>query len=223
MDLGDLRVLTRTYLDENASVVDKFWTDSEVTTAINTGVKRTHNKIKNTGRWHFTSRATFSTAVGVEYYALPANLKDLKIVSFEDSVGVEHWLRRDAGPNMFAWNVAGVGLLSTNTNDVAPFSYWVVGSTIRILPVPQLIRTIRLYYEARIVDLVSESDAPSFDEDYHDMAAKWAAMELMVKNQDDPRGVAALLAAREEDLTRDMLRRLPEPYTATTAFLQGFR
>jgi hypothetical protein len=225
MDLADLRVLTRTYLDEDAATVDKFWSDAQVDTAINVGVRRTHNRIKNVSRWHFTTRATCVTESGIEYYELPANLKDLKIVSYEDEMAKEKYLIRDTGPNMFDWQhtgvitPAGTGIMSSY-----PQAYWIVGSTIRIVPVPQAVWTLRMYYEARITDLTSGPDTPAFDEDYHDMAAKWAALELMPKNQDNEVGkmVAALLQDRDRELVQDVLHRLPEPYTRTVAYLQGW-
>jgi hypothetical protein len=225
MDLADLRNLTRTYIDESSSTVDKFWSDAQVDTAVNIGVRRTHNRIKLVSRWHFTTRATFVTESGVEYYTLPANLKDLKIVSYEDENAKEKFIPRDPGPNMFNWKQTGVITpAGTNISDSYPQAYWIVGATIRMIPVPQSIRTIRLYYEARITDLTDASDVPAFDEDYHDMAAKWAALELMPKNQDesDPKLVSALLADRDKELIQDVLHRLPEPYTQTVAYLQGW-
>ena len=223
MNLGELKTLTRTYIDEDATVTDKFWSDAEVTTAVNIGVRRTHNRIKNVSRWHFTTRLTFTTTAGVEYYNLPANLKDLKMVSFENANAKEMFLGRDPGPNMFAHQSTGVPTpATTGQSSIAPQSYWMVGPTMRILPVPQQAWTIRLYYEARISALQDDSSVPTFDEDYHDMAAKWAALELMPKNQDEMKSVATLLSDRDEDLVQDVLHRLPAPYTKTQTYLQGW-
>ena len=207
MNLGELKTLTRTYINEPDPAVNKFWSDSDVVTAINVGVKKVHSKIKSLSRWHFTTRATFQTSPGVEYYTLPANLKDLKLVSYEDLDGVERGVSRGEGPNMFQW--------------ASPLSYWVVGHTIRIFPLLQSATTIRVYYEARITNLVNDEDTPTFEEDYHDVAAKWAAIELRVKNSDDPDDVYAMLKEREQDMVLDLFHRLPEPYTQTVSYLQG--
>lgn len=223
MNLGDLKGMVRTYLNEPASVTDKFWTDAEIVQFINVGVRVVHNKIKTVSRGHFTTRATFSTVSGTEYYGLPANLKDLKMLTYQAADGSEKYIHRHEGPNPFVW---AQGLrVGTTTNlsgsQDGPSAYWVVGNQLRILPIPGSAMTLRMYYEARITSLVNESDVPSFDEDYHDLAAKWAAIELKPKNQDGTEELASTFEKRESDMVQDLFHRLPSPYSMTKAYLQG--
>lgn len=213
--------MVRTYLNEPSSTVNKFWSDTEINDMLNVGIRYAHNKIKNVSRYHFTTRATFSTVSGTEYYGLPANLKDLKILSFQNTDGKERHIPRNPGPNPFAWVYGTVGgAASISTASSGPSSYWVIGNQLRILPVPDSVMTLRLYYEARVTPLTSDSDTPAFDEDYHDIAAKWAAMELKIKNEDDLSSLSGVLEKRESDMVQDLFSRLPSPYTQTRAYLQ---
>lgn len=219
MNLSQIRSLTRTYLNEATAA---FWTDAELNDVINVGCRKVHNLIKSLNRHHYTTRATFSTVSGTEWYNLPSDLKSLRIVSREDSDGVEVRLTKAHMPDPFAW----VGTyqfdttVSSSTALYAPVQFLQLGNDIRLIPIPQSAVTMRLYYEARFVSLSADADTPTFDEDYHDMAAKWAAVEASVKNDADRKRLADMFNERKNDLIQDMQLHTPSPHTETEGYLQ---
>jgi len=190
MNLGQIRSLVREYLNEPVAAL---WTDANLNLHINTAVRKSTDMIKNLSRNHFTTRATFQTVSGQEYYQLPANCKDIKIVTIVSTDGVEIPIFHATWPNPFKWTdpAIGPGVGVFAPGDLVQ-TVWIVGASIRLVPIPGAAFTMRLYFEARVNDLTADSDVPTFDEDYHDMAAKWAAMEARVKNQQSSADIAAL-------------------------------
>lgn len=222
MNLSQLRSLTRTYLNEDAGATQPFWSDATLNDLINVGVRKVYNLILSLSRYHYTKRVTFTTTPGVEYYNLPADLKDLRLVTRVGSDGTELPMNRLYLPYPFPW-VEGHEIASTSDTAQATeaSSYMVVGGTIRINPIPTSTYTIRLYYEARLTPLVADTDTPPFDDDYHDMAAKWAAVEARVKNAEKADDLIVLYKERHQDLVQDLLHHLPSPYTEVEGYLQG--
>jgi len=218
MNLGEIRSMTREYLNEPIAA---FWSDAVLNSWINRSTRKVTVHIKNVSRYHFTTRANFQTVAGQEYYQLPANLKDLKYVSKLTTDGTELPLERAPWPNPFAWTEDPLPTsTSTSPNDV-PAGYWIVGASIRLLPIAAGATTIRLYYEARLIDLVSDEDIPTLDEDYHDMVAIWAAINARIKNSEPTNDLAGLFKERREDLLADVFHRFPMPAQQVEAYLQG--
>jgi hypothetical protein len=213
MNLGDMRGLLREYINEPSPV---FWTDAKLNDYINVGVRKCHALIKSMSRYHFTTRATFNTIAGTEYYNLPNNLKDLRLVTVLTPESVEVPMRMLYMPTPFPWAPS----FGTDIHSEPPCNYMLVGRTIRIAPVPSGVHTIRLYYEARLVDLVSDDNTPTFEEDYHDMAVKWAAIEARIKDRQQSTDLSAVFEERKNDLILDLFHRLPNPYTEVESYQQ---
>lgn len=216
MNLGELRGLVREYLNEPVAV---FWTDAALNDYVNVGVRKCHALIKSLSRYHFTTRVTFQTVSGTEYYNLPNNLKDLRLATTVTAEGTEVPLLQMYMPNPFPWapNLS----ITPDASATIPTHFMVVGKTVRLTPISQGVHTVRLYYEARLVDLVADSDVPTFEEDYHDMAAKWAAIEARIKDRQPSDDILAIFNERKNDLILDLFHRLPHPYTEVEGYLQS--
>jgi len=211
MNLAELRGLTRTYLNEPFAA---FWSDSELNRLVNIGCQKYHARIKNISRNHFTTRVTFSTVANQEYYQLPTNLKDLRLVSIVDP-DREYFIGHAYWPNPDRWAPLG-----QSCNDTWPRQYWIVGPAMRLVPTPTSILTIRLYYEARQVALASDTEVPTFDLDYHDLASKWAAVEASAKDRQRRPDIEAMLASRESDLIQDVYHRVNPPVYEAEGYLE---
>lgn len=218
MNLGEIREKVRGYLNEP---LPAFWTDAELKGHINTGMRKVHNRIKTVSRYHFTTRATFSTVAGTEYYSLPADCKDLKLVTWIDTDGRETPLGRAPWPDPTAFTPPGLLDPSVGSGFDGPTFYWIVGASIRLLPRPAAVSTIKLYYEARITDLSGDADLPSCDADYHDMIAKWAALEAGVKDNKPQEVLIGLYRSREDDMLQDVLHRVPANAQETESYIDS--
>lgn len=219
MNLGELRTDTRFYLNEASPI---FWSNAELNAAINKGCTKVFNLIKSLSRYHHTARVTFPLVVNQDYYNLPADLKDLRLVTkIAADDGTELPLDRAYMPNPFPWTQGSEIASSGDSSTSDPTGYMLVGKYIRFLPVPTSTTTIRLYYEARLVSLTADADVPAFELDYHDMASLWAAILSRPKNEEDATDLKELFKEREGDLIRDMIHHAPNPYTDTQSYLQG--
>lgn len=216
MNLGQIRTLVRVYLNEPTAA---FWSDAVLNTLINVAVPKVHNRIKSASRYHFTTRATFPTISGTEYYALPTNCKDVKLVTRLDTDGRETPLSFIPWPDPSEMTPAGFMDPSLGASYDGPLSYWIVGAAVRLLPRPAAVVTMKLYYEARLTALSADGDLPSCDADYHDMAAKWAAIEASPKNNQDISTMLKLYDKRDEDMIQDVLHRVPAPAQEVSSYL----
>lgn len=217
MNRGTMRNLVRHYLNEPIAA---FWTDATLNTLINVGVLKAHNRIKAVSRYHFTTRATFPTVVNTEYYSLPTDCKDVKLVTRLNSEGRELPLAYVPWPDPTEFTPLTMLDPTAGSGEDGPSMYWIVGASIRILPRPQSVLTMKLYYEARLSPLTDDAEVPSFDADYHDMAAKWAAIEAGIPNNNRLVELQALYEARDADLIQDVLHRVPAPSQEVASYLQ---
>jgi len=215
MNRGEIRSLVRGYLNEPFA---SFWTDAELNTYINIAIRKATDTIKNLSRHHFTTRATFSTTAGQEYYQLPATCKDVKLITVINSDGIEVPVYFATWPDPFKTTDSALGPGSTAGDLVN--TVWIVGGSLRMVPIPQSVFTMRIYFEARINNMTADADIPTFDEDYHDMAGKWAAIEARAKNKESSADLLALWQVREQDCIRDLFHRVPAPATQVIGYLQ---
>lgn len=216
MNLQEIRNLVRVYLNEP---IASFWSDATLNTLINVAVPKVHNRIKSTSRYHFTTRATFPTVAGTEYYSLPTNCKDVKMITRLDVDGRETPLGFIPWPDPTEMTPAGFMDPSLGGSYDGPLSYWIVGSAVRLLPRPSAVVTMKIYYEARLTALSANGEIPSFDADYHDMAAKWAAIEAGIPNNNDLEELKRLYKERDEDMIQDVLHRVPAPSQEVSSYL----
>lgn len=211
MNLSELVGLTRTYLNEPFPA---FWSDAELKRLLNVGGMKYHARIKNVSRNHFTTRVTFQTVANQEYYQLPSNCKDIRMVAVVET-DKETYLEKAYWPNPDRW------IEPIISSDTIPRQYYLIGKAIRFAPAPSSVLTIRLYYEARQVEMVDGADLPTFDSDYHDLIAKWAAIEASVKDKKKRPELEALLASREMDLIQDVYHRVNPPIAEAEGYLEG--
>lgn len=220
MNLAEVRTLVRTYLNEPQAA---FWSNATLNTFINVATRKVHILIKNVSRYHFTTRVTFATVAGSEWYQLPSDCKDIKhvtkLVSSNDNQ--ETPLFRAPSDNPFPFTDAPLTDNNASNADDNPSQYWIMGRSMRLIPTPTSAVTIRIYYESRITNLVNDSDTPACDEDYHDMVAKWAAIEAASKDEKMRKDLVAMFSVRQEDLLQDVFHRMPAPPTEVEAYLQG--
>lgn len=216
MNRGEIRNLVRVYLNE---AIASFWSDATLNTLINVSVPKVHNRVKSTSRYHFTTRATFPTIAGTEYYALPTDCKDVKLITRLDTSGRETPLSFISWPDPTTFTPGGFLDPSVGSSFEGPLCYWIVGAAIRLLPRPAAVVTMKLYYEARLTALTADGDVPSYDADYHDMAAKWAAIEAGIPNNNDLEELKRLYKERDEDMIQDVLHRAPAPSQEVESYL----
>ncbi len=143
----------------------------------------------------------------------------MKLVTRLDTTGREIPLAFIPWPDPTEFTPAGFTDPSVGSGFDGPASYWIVGAAIRLLPRPAAVVTMKLYYEARLTALSANGDIPSFDADYHDMAAKWAAIEAGIPNNNDLEELKRLFKERDEDMIQDVLHRVPAPSQEVSSYL----
>jgi hypothetical protein len=214
MNLGEMRAMTRIYLNEPT---EKFWLNSELNTLLNVGAKKLYNFIRNMTQYHYTTRVTFQTVPNQAYYKLPADHKSVKLLARIEDNSQETFLTFNPWPHPDNWTPQSGFTLDAGL----PQAVWIVGDSLRLVPVPASVLTLRLYYEAKLVELTDDQEIPAADGDYHDMPALWAAINARAKESWDATEIKNLYTSRENDCQRDMLTRLPASQQEVESYLEG--
>lgn len=216
MNRSEIRTLVREYINEPVAA---FWTDASLNRLINIAMPKVHNRIKSISRYHFTTRVTFPTVAGTEYYNLPTDCKDVKMLTRFNSEGRELPLTMAPWPDPTAFTPLAMLDPTAGTGEDGPSVFWVVGRALRILPRPASVVTLKLYYEARLTNLTDDADIPTLDADYHDMIAKWAAIEAGLKNNQRLEEITTVYNMRDQDLLQDVFHRVPAPPQETESYI----
>lgn len=174
-----LAVATNYYVIRVSSTVIKLATtqaNADAGTAIDiTSVGAGTHSIGNSG--------AFDTVVNVQEYNLPADM--LKLVR------TEH--RRSGSSNEDDWlNLRTLNIGNDSVRAFYPpregwgpgpgFGYFVAGNKLFLRPTPVQAFSMRLWYVPRVVLMSATTDVPGIPEEYHDLIAEYAAIQMLSKS-----------------------------------------
>lgn len=184
MNLSELRTSARQKSDEEAT---GFIGNDELTNYVNQGMRYVYSKIVQRFENYFIQPGTalngglITTTVGTSGYALPTDL--MKIVR------VEH--RRTNSSSDDDWKrLATVNIANDRLDDYFPlregytpgFGYFIAGNNIYLKPVPKQDFYVRIWYVPRPTTLAADADEPVVPEEYHDLIAEYAAIQVLAKS-----------------------------------------
>lgn len=184
MNLTSLQTLARQKADEEATgYVD---TD-ELNSYLNQGLKFIHGKIIQKHEYFFIVKGTvgnggyITVSANVNEYALPTSM--LKLIRVER--------RNSTDSNEGNWRkLARLNIGNDQINDFFPiregrdqgFGYFIAGSKLYLRPVPSSGFDLRLWFIPRVTALSSGSDIPETPEEYHELIAEYAAIQILGKS-----------------------------------------
>src|SRR3989304_6359844 len=194
MNRSAIRSFIRTFLNE---ATEGFWLDTELNTFINLANQKVNILIDNIDEDFFTTSKTFQTTANSKTYAWPSDCKRIR--------RIEHYNASDASD---ITRLDEITFPRTEMQGDWPFSasgkprrYQVRGANFDLLPIPDAVYTMKIYYDQRQTDLLQETDSPISPIDFHDMVAIWATILACPKDPDrDSTEFKTLWDNRESDL-----------------------
>lgn len=184
MDLSALRSLARYKADET---VTTFIGNAELDVFLNEGYRFVYNKVISKFEDFFIQPGTngngglFSTVSGTQGYSLPSDCQKI--------VRVEH--RSSSSTSDNDWRkLEKLNIVNDRYDDFYPvrdgytpgFGYFVAGNKIYLKPVPSQVFSVRIWYIPRITALSGEADVPSVPEEFHELIAEYAAIQVLRKS-----------------------------------------
>lgn len=215
MNRGDIRSLTRTYLDEASA---GFWSDAELNSLINVANQKLNATVAGVYEDAFTQSVTFNTVANTKSYALPTDFRVLRRLELYDTADPHviskfdelHFPRIEG---THEWPFGGFG---------EPRRYVLRGNQFDLYPIPDAVYPLRMYYDRRLADLLVDGDIPASPAEFHDMLALYAAAQALVKAQDDPSTLLALYKLREADLIQSLQSRKSQDVERVEGYMEGW-
>ncbi len=198
MNLTELRILTRSHLNDAVKPpkLDGFWTQSEVDTAINVAVAKIHGTIAGMDRQAFTTKATFATVSGSRSYNVPVGLYSIERIEHVDTGEIiDPTILDEEGAYYVETMVMTPG---------RPYMYLVRNNFIDLLPTPDGVYSLVIYYQSGPAKLILPNDIPAIPEIHHDLIAIFAALTCSFKNAEVRQDLMQMYREREYDLVKQI-------------------
>lgn len=184
MTLSELQDSARSKADEQNS---DFISDTELNRFLNQGFRLIQGKIAQRFTDQLTVRGTilnggiFSTVSGTEGYALPATCKNLVAVHgrFNGSISDNDWVKIDRiTPGSDSLNT----YCPPRSGYPQAFGFEYMGGYIYFKPVPSQVFDVRLTFVPKFIKLSSPTDVPGVPDEFHELAAEYAAVQSLRKS-----------------------------------------
>ena len=179
LTLADLRLASRRLADMEFS---QFIKDPELNTIVNEALAELIDLLVMSGETYFIDEHSFSTVPGTSEYALP--------VDFYKVLGVDNVSMPDTPIALRQWMFQERNAVQASIPfSVYPssFMYRILGTNIRILPVPTSVVNIKMYYIPALTYLSNDSDSFTFTNGYEKFVIYSAAIQMLMKEESDTR------------------------------------
>ena len=150
---------------ENSAVMS----DARITTVINAAIEGVWDLLLETRPDNYITTATLATVAGSESVTLPSDFFKLRLVEVYDGA-----LYRPLRPH----NVSEAWRYQTSAATPSRLTYRIETGTLRIVPTPTQIWTLRVRYFKAATDLVSGSDTLDGVNGYEDLVIAQAIAKL---------------------------------------------
>lgn len=190
---------------------------------INEGIQRLHEKLVDAlGEEYRSSSSTFTTAGQATDYPLPADFFKLYGIDLNISGYIRTLMPYDRSERNAYKNIPPGTSIRSRWGPSAP-RYSLVGSNIRLLPVPSDGLTGTIYYAPEATVLVSPSDTVSFPNGWERYVVLYAAAQALMKEESSVSDIMRTMdeISREIEATKEQ-RDLANPKRAVDLDLVDF-
>ncbi len=197
---------------ERADMINsQFVTDAKFTDWINEANQRLHGMlVEAMGEEYVSLTSAFTTAANTSDYPLPASFYKLYGVDLNYH-GYWHSLERFERPERNVYREA---------HHTMP-RYALVGSNLRLYPIPSVGLTGSIIYAPEATVLVNPSDTVSYPNGWEKFVVIDAAIQALLKEESDVRGLSAERAAivREIEVAKENRDMATPKYVTDTSLL----
>lgn len=187
-----------------ASLVDDlnfdYFTNTELLRFINQAQQEVQKRLILAGNnWYVTIDATQSTVINQANYTLPTDFLKMNRLELVLNPGSQE--QRYALKSI-TLNQKDMGFQAADS-----VGWYILKSTLYLNPLPQTVRTIRMYYTYRIAEVTSDSDTPDVPSEYHEYLAHLVAAKCFLKDGRDASFILQQIKFVEDNLTASAIER----------------
>jgi len=215
MNRSEIRTSVRTLINE---LTPGTWTDTGLNGCIDLAVQHVSSIIAATKEDYFTTSSTFQTISGTKSYAMPLNcrfIRRMEVYNPSDAGDITK-LEEIRFPRVEAYGAWPY------TTPGEPEGYLVRGTQFDLLPIPDAVYDMRIYFDVRQVSLATDVDSPNAPEDFHDMVVFWTVCLALLQNGDDPKIFVDLFNTRKTDLIETLISRGSDDSNPVSGYLEGY-
>ena len=214
MNRSDIRGLVRFLLNED---IPGFWSNAQLNQCIDLANQKVNSLIGRTREDYFTVTKVFTCVANQGAYAMPLDCRFIRRMEVYD-----------LGNPTLVTKIDEIRFPRTEANGdwlfpavSQPKRYTVYGTQFNLLPIPDAVYNIRIYYDQRKDNLPDDDDIPLSPVDFHEMIAYWACVIALRPNSEDASEYVSLFNDRKADLINMLLSRGGDETTAVEAYLEG--
>ena len=215
MNRQQIRNQVRTMLNEETP---GFWTDTALNGYINLSLQHLSSIISAMKEDFFTVSSTFQCIQGVKSYLQPADCRFIRRME----------IYRPSDPG-FIQKLDQVHFPRTEARGQWPYyassqpsGYTVTGNQFNLLPIPDQVYDMRIYYDQRQSSLATDSEVALIPPDFNDMLVYWTIVLALLQNGDDPKVFIDLFNSRKSDLLETMISHGGDDPNAVEGYLESY-
>lgn len=202
MNLGEMKAYIGSLVDDKAYA---YFTEPELTRFINQSAKETQKRLIQSGNnWYVKKDETIVTVVGQQFYNFPSDFMKLNRMELVTDINTNSEVSLTL--NSITLNQQDAFSKSAAT----PVGFFDMKSTFGLVPKPDSVKTLRMYYTYRIVEVSSNSDIVDVPEEFHTYVCHLAAIQCFLKDNRDASLLMRWTSEVERNLDKDAEQRLQD-------------
>lgn len=180
MTLLSLRTLVSQWVDDPQN---GYFTVATLNIFLNNAQKEVQKLLIQANETYYTKYVTTNTVQNQQDYVIPSdllNIERLEIVASGTGINADKRFLQKITLNQQSLNGLQAGL---------PSSYYMKKNRVSLLPVPDNIYVLNLYYDYLLTDMILDADVPDVPEDFHEYIAVLAAFDCFIKDDRIPANI----------------------------------
>lgn len=199
MNLGEMKEYIGSLVDDKAY---SYFTETELVRFLNQAAREVQKKLIQSGNnWYLKIDSSIPTVVGQQEYSVPTDF--LKMNRVELVTGISTPSESVITLNNMTLNQQDY---FTNLNST-PVGYYLRKDKFALVPRPDSVKTLRLWYTYRITDVSGNTQTIDVPEEFHTYLCHLAAIQCFLKDNRDPSLLLGWTKEVEENLKRDAMER----------------
>lgn len=217
MNLGELRALSLGWLDDPNG---GYFVTSLMNRFLNQAQREVQKRLLKAGDDYYTICVEASTVVNQRDYAFPSDFyKLMRLERITQGSGDTAATQRIYPITRNEMDTAGYNFQQTTG---VPYNYIENKNTFSLYPVPNAVKTLRLWYAPTVTDMSDDTDVPDCPEPYHEYIAILAARDGFLKDGRSMAPIAEKLRHYEQMLDDDAESRKEDSPRMVVATVGGF-
>lgn len=179
-----------------------YFTQPQVQRFLNNAQKELQKLLLNAGQNYYLKPCQTMTVMNQSDYVLPEDFEKLHRLELVISGTV---------PNETIMPMYSITLNQKDLITIIPAqpeAYFLKKDRIVLVPAPNVVLPLRLYYSPAVTDMTLDNDVPDAPEQYHEYIAVLAAYDCLLKDGRDPSTLDAKIKYYENMLKMDAQQRL---------------